>query len=581
MDKKIIDASRYKKISRSKLKKKRKSSKKIDLKNSSVGTSKTMLFSKNKNIPTNVIAKRNRYDRLIDNTVKEEKKEKTKERIKKKISIKNMLKVAGVVIGITLSVIGIKFLLSGNRISIKTVFSDNESKNEELVSGYNLNIGISKLDTTDYLKSSNIILNEIINKTKTSLVKMNKDYKLEYILLDKIDKESDLVYTITLNQVYKQTVEDVISEIEKIKKSGESNIYFSNVSNIKTVEKLSDIKLKIELNNKDPFFVYKLNFPISSNDTRMDEYTVSETNSDSILLKKNTSKSTLDSIKLKNYQNTDDMVEDFRNGNIDVFTASSDNIMQLIGKREYNVKKYRDGETVFLLGNKDSLLFKRKEVRQAIAYSINRDEIVKNIDMKFSEVIDLPYIYSDIKYKYDLYAAENVLLLEGWKKTGGIYNKNEGYEYKKIELNLLVNADDETKCKIADSIKEMVEKIGIRINVLKLSEQELQDKIINKDYDLVLSTIYINDNPDISFLYDYINVDDITNSAIENLNNSNIDNIQDNLNNLKDVLSQEVACIGILAKNTNVVYQKYITGFDNISYFKVFENINNIGKIKE
>ena len=53
------------------------------------------------------------------------------------------------------------------------------------------------------------------------------------------------------------------------------------------------------------------------------------------------------------------------------------------------------------------------------------------------------------------------------------------------------------------------------------------------------------------------------------------------VNNLKDVLSQEVACIGILAKNTNVVYQKYITGFDNISYFKVFENINNTGKIKE
>ena len=63
MDKKIIDASRYKKISRSKLKKKRKSSKKIDLKNSSFGTSKTKLFEKNKNIPTNVIAKRNKNNR--------------------------------------------------------------------------------------------------------------------------------------------------------------------------------------------------------------------------------------------------------------------------------------------------------------------------------------------------------------------------------------------------------------------------------------------------------------------------------------------------------------------------------------
>lgn len=581
MDNKIIDASRYKKISRRKVKKKRKRNKSTILNYSNRGTSKKSLFSNNKKIPTNVVARRNRNDKLIDNTLKKERKEKAKGKFKKKNSIKNIIKLIGVLICITFTVIGVKFLLSENRINVKTVFSDNENKNEELVSEYNLNIGLSKLDTTDYLKSSNIILNELVNKTKISLVKMDKDYKLEYVLLDKIEQESDLVYTISLNPVYKQTVEDVISEIEKIKKSGDSNIYFSNVSNIKNVEKISNNKIKIELSNKDPFFVYKLSIPISSSDSRMDEYVVSETNNDSILLKKNTSKSTIESIKLKNYQNTDDMVEDFRNGNIDLFTASSDNIMQLIGKREYNVKKYRDGETIFLLGNKDSLLFKRKEVRQAIAYSINRDEIVKNIDMKFSEVIDLPYIYSDIKYKYDLYAAENVLLLEGWKKTGGIYNKNEGYEYKKLELSLLVNADDETKCKIADSIKEMVEKIGVKINVLKLSEQEIQDKIINKDYDLVLSTVHINDNPDISFLYDYINVSDITNSAIENLNNSNLDNIQDNLNNLKEVLSQEVACIGIMAKNANVVYQKYITGFDNISYFKVFENIDNIGKIKE
>ena len=283
----------------------------------------------------------------------------------------------------------------------------------------------------------------------------------------------------------------------------------------------------------------------------------------SVSLVKNSSKSSLGVISLTNYENTDDMVDNFRNGNIDMFTASSDSIMQLIGKREYNVKKYRDGETVFLLGNKDSALYKKKEVRQAIAYAINRDEIVKNVDMKFSEVIDIPYIYSDIKYKYDLYAAENALLINGWKKTSGIYTKNDGYEYQKLELNLLVNKDDTVKSKIADSIKEMVEKVGIRINVLKLSENEITEKVNAKDYDIVLSTVYINDSPNIEYLYDYINVNDITNSAIENVKNS------------------DVSCIGIMAKTTNVVYQKYIKGFDNISYMKVFDNIENIGRIKE
>lgn len=201
--------------------------------------------------------------------------------------------------------------------------------------------------------------------------------------------------------------------------------------------------------------------------------------------------------------------------------------------------------------------------------------------MKFSEVIDIPYIYSDVKYKYDLYAAENVLLLNGWKKTGGIYNKNEGYEYKKIELNLLVNKDDIQKVEIADSIKEMVEKIGIKINVLKLSEGEINSRVNAGDYDLVLSTLYINDSPNIEYLYNYLNVSDITNAAIEKVEKSDISNIEENVDVLRDTLSSEVSCIGIMAKTTNVVYQKYIKGFDNIAYMKIFDNLEGIGKIKD
>ena len=79
----------------------------------------------------------------------------------------------------------------------------------------------------------------------------------------------------------------------------------------------------------------------------------------------------------------------------------------------------------------------------------------------------------------------------------------------------------------------------------------------------------------------YINVNDITNSAIENVKNSDVSNIEENVQTLKNAISSEVSCIGIMAKTTNVVYQKYIKGFDNISYMKVFDNIENIGRIKE
>ena len=71
-----------------------------------------------------------------------------------------------------------------------------------------------------------------------------------------------------------------------------------------------------------------------------------------------------------------------------------------------------------------ALLFKLKEIRKALVYSLKREDIIKEINNSFSELIDLPFIYSEIKYKYDIYGAENELLSNGWKKENGIYTKN-------------------------------------------------------------------------------------------------------------------------------------------------------------
>lgn len=577
MGKKIIDSHRYKKVPRNKIKKNNKK-----LKTKKVTKAKRNVAKRNVNIFANSVSNtRSNYGRIIDNTLKEEKKEKVKEKIKSGVQYSKFVKIAICILAIFSIFVISKLVLSKNGENILSVFSNDNNSNEELEDNYNFKIGISKLDTTDYLKSSNVILNELATKTFYTLVKVNKDYKIEYSLAEKIEKISDTSYKIYLNPIYKVTSDDVITSFNKIKLNQKDSIYYSKISNIDKMIKEDDSVINVSLLSPDPFFVYSLVFPINDSSNKSTEYIMNDVSLNSVSLVKNSSKSSLGVISLTNYENTDDMVDNFRNGNIDMFTASSDSIMQLIGKREYNVKKYRDGETVFLLGNKDSALYKKKEVRQAIAYAINRDEIVKNIDMKFSEVIDIPYIYSDVKYKYDLYAAENALLINGWKKTSGIYTKKDGYEYQKIELNLLVNKDDTVKSNIADSIKEMVEKVGIRINVLKLSENEIIEKVNAKDYDIVLSTIYINDSPNIEYLYDYINVNDITNSAIENVKNSDVSNIEENVQTLKNAISSEVSCIGIMAKTTNVVYQKYIKGFDNISYLKVFDNIENIGRVKE
>ena len=297
MKKKIIDPHRYKKVSRSKIKKK-KSKKEYKINNKS---SKLKNLNKSTNIPTNIISRKNRYDNLIDNTLKEERKEKTKEKIKNEFETSKLVKILVCVVAIVAVVILSNIIFNTKNIDILSVFSDNDKPNDEnFQDNYQFNIGISKLDTTNCLNSSNVILNELAKKSNLSLVKVNKEYKIEYYLLDKIEKISDISYTLILNPIYRSNPDDVISSFNDIKNVGENNIYYNNIENIKSIEKIDENSLEINLLNPDPFFVYKLNFPVKETSNKDTEYIMNDISQNSVSFVKNNSKGTLGVIKLNN-----------------------------------------------------------------------------------------------------------------------------------------------------------------------------------------------------------------------------------------------------------------------------------------
>lgn len=497
----------------------------------------------------------------------------------RKHNFPGLLKIIGLVACIALIAIISRIIVKKeNEPVVQADF--NTEKKVSLVQDYNFKIGMSKLDSTNYLSSKNIILNELVSSLSNKLISINKDYSINYIVAKSIKKVSNKQYFIELNPDYNVKVEDIKNTINEIKSSGDKNIYYECINNIWSIDEQGKNEFSITLKQDDPYFVYNLTFPILNTGNNY-PYDIKNEGESSVLFTRKKSNSTLSTIQFTGYSDIDNLIEDFKNGKIDMFTASSDSIMQLIGKYEYNVKKYRDGQNIFLLGNKDSKVFSQKEVRQALLYSLNREEIVKKINSTFSEVIDIPYIYSSIRYKYDIVGAKNILIQYGWKNEKGMNKKTVGEEELTLELTLLVNEKDNTKVKIADMIKDMAENVGIRINIKKAKDNQLTELIKNKSYDIILADVYVNDKPDITYLEEYININDKVNSALNIVKQSSIEDLPKNIATLQDVISDEIACIGILARNTNVVYQKNINGFEDINYMKVFYNLENIGKIQE
>lgn len=497
----------------------------------------------------------------------------------RKHNFPGLLKIIGLVACIALIAIISRIIVKKeNEPVVQADF--NTEKKVSLVQDYNFKIGMSKLDSTNYLSSKNIILNELVSSLSNKLISINKDYSINYIVAKSIKKVSNKQYFIELNSDYNVKIEDIKNTVNEIKSSGDKNIYYECINNIWSIDEQGKNEFSITLKQDDPYFVYNLTFPIVNTGNNY-PYDIKNEGESSVLFTRKKSNSTLSTIQFTGYSDIDNLIEDFKNSKIDMFTASSDSIMQLIGKYEYNVKKYRDGQNIFLLGNKDSKVFSQKEVRQALLYSLNREEIVKKINSTFSEVIDIPYIYSSIRYKYDIVGAKNILIQYGWENEKGMNKKTVGEEELTLELTLLVNEKDNTKVKIADMIKDMAENVGIRINIKKAKDAKLTELIKNKSYDIILADVYVNDKPDITYLEEYININDKVNSALNIVKQSSIEDLPKNIATLQDVISDEIACIGILARNTNVVYQKNINGFEDINYMKVFYNLENIGKIQE
>lgn len=588
---KIIDSRRYKTITKTQLEKKKKNNEKI-LKSEKSNYRKTNKYSTNNDnnsIISNLRIRKHREKKKEQEVLLYSRPQRTviKEPKQKVYIPKSFIISCCVIVSIILVYTSAKIMKIDEKITT-TVFNDKEKENNTNVSlepNYDLKIGLSSLDNTDVYKSTNLILNDLYKNISFSLVKIENNYDIVYKVAKKIEKVSDTEYKISLNDEYKLDVNDIRYSIEKILSYGENTMYYDRISNIYSVE---DTKVKgeivLKLKEANPYFVYYLDFPILDDDEKVDcgyKYTQ---NDNSVLFERTekSSNKNLKSIKINSYSSINEIVEAFTSKQLDMFFATSNNDMQLIGKNDYNVKKYKDGETLFLFGNKNSEIFSKKEVRSALMYSLNREEIVKSSDNNFIEIIDLPFIYSSIKYKYDIVGAKNIMNSNGWNQnSAGIYEKNSNGKYENATLKLLVNSQDENKLNVANNIKSMAYNSGINIEIEALTNEEVLQRIQSSDYDIVLATVYLNETPNIDFLRQYLDINDATSQAFLQVEQSSVEDLTKNIQNLEYVLSDEVACIGMYARNINLVYQKEIYGFSNINYMSIFSDIINIGKIVE
>lgn len=507
------------------------------------------------------------------NPVKQKKikiKKQSNKEIKRKIK-KNKVNniIVCVILLVIIAIISRAILKDENEPFIPLPFFQNS--NDEVIK-----IGVITSDSLLDNNTSNIIINELNKYSKDMLLEINEDYSITYKCISAVNKVSNKEYNLVLDDKSKITANNIKNILESYL-ANINSIYYNKLKNIDIITITNEDELSIKLKTDDPYFIYNLEICLGTSYNFTNYVQDNNSNENKLILNrhKDANKELPLKIIVFRYKDMYTAVEAYKEKKINVFITNSENVENILGKYEYNIKPYRNGQSVFLFGNPKSEIYSKYEARQAIAYSIDRDGIIKEVVKSKGDKIDLPYIYDNIKFKYDVYAAENLLLTNEYKKSNKVYYKTENGVKTVLELNLLVNKEDDIKVSIANKIKNNLESIGIKVNIEKLTKEKIKTRVNKGTYDLLLASVNLNNTPDISFVLDNIFINDKVGQAIVNVQNSTVQQLNKNIVSLQNILSQEVSAIGIYSDVSYLVYSKDIIGIGNISYMNLFKGIFN------
>ena len=476
-----------------------------------------------------------------------------------------------------------------------------------------LKLGIAGLDTINPILSKNKNVQDISKLIYEPLVNLTSDYKAEACLAKEWAKQSDNSYLIKLRENVRWsngqrfTSEDVRFTIDRLKDT--NSIYSVNVANVTGLDIVDDYTIKINLDKEVPFFEYNLTFPILSRDFYEEEdfittsknsspvgtgkFKISQAESSYLLLEKNMSwwnkeKSiTIEKITVNLYSSIGELYNSFKIGNLDLIATSNNNLQEYIGTIGYSSKEIKGREHTFLAFNVSNYFLSKTEIRNAIAYAIDRSNIVAEVFDNKCYTSSFPLDFGnwlcqeqDVSSGYNPEQAKQVLVDNGWSYRSGSWQKVENYRTQRIVLNLLVKADDPSKVSVAENIKTQLANQGIIINIQQASGDQYNNLVQARSYDILLGSITISPIPDLDLFLGDGNLANYSNEEVKNIlnevkNTTDEEILKEKFKRLSEIYKTDMPYISLYNNKYTIAYNSGLVGDITPTWFYQFYGIES------
>ncbi|WP_018294814.1 peptide-binding protein [Mariprofundus ferrooxydans] len=171
-------------------------------------------------------------------------------------------------------------------------------------------------------------------------------------------------------------------------------------------------------------------------------------------------------------------------------------------KKNYNRYKYLDFVYTYLGFNLKRKPFDDIRVREAIAYAIDRQEILDGVQLGLGETIASPYkpgtywVNKKLKPRpHDANRARQLLAQAGWQDSNGDGILDKGG--KPLSFTILTNNGNKQRADAATIIQQRLKKVGIAVNIRLVEWSAFIENFINKrQFDAVILGWSLSPDPD-------------------------------------------------------------------------------------
>jgi len=389
------------------------------------------------------------------------------------------------------------------------------------------------------------------------------------------------------------TNNDIKATIDWVMKNG--GLYLVNVSGISSCNILEDGRIELLLKAPDMLLPNKLLFPIlkenlltsgSFNAIGTGLYKIESDAADKIVLVENTNywsvdKPYISKVEINKYTTESDKYK----STSDIIMLSAENVYKYSVKPEYKSIKFPSRSFGFLAINNRSEQLQSANVRKAIAFCLDKENIINMALSGHGIATDWPIFPGSVYWREgstdqtrNLAKARELLLADGYTQSEGTWSKNG----KILSINCIMAPSDNEIALALQTVQTQLGECGIPLTIESLTADKLRNSTTSGQYDMAILRINISSWPNLEttvMTNQTMNIFGFSNAEIDQFFNSfNEEPVltkqSEILKKIKLRLNESVPFIGLYLRKDALVISNKIEGpeITGISSWDPFES---------